>query len=62
MLRRVEEQPADVDSFIQTPYGVAAVRVDGPPAADEDEGLFGSARPTVPVRPPIAICLLPVAF
>ena len=51
MLRRVEGQPADVDSYIQTPYGVAAVRVDEVPAADEDEGLFGSSRATVPVSP-----------
>lgn len=49
MLRRVEEQPADSDSYIQTPYGIAAVRVDEVPAADEDEGLFGSPRATEPV-------------
>ena len=61
MLRRVEEQPADVDSYIQTPYGVAAVRVDEVPAADEDEGLFGSPRPTVPVSP-FVNCPLPFAF
>jgi hypothetical protein len=49
MLRRVEEQPADADSYIQTPYGIAAVRADEVPAADGDEGLFGSPRATEPV-------------
>lgn len=50
MLRKVEEQPADADNYIQTPYGVAAVRLDVAPPADEDDALFGSPPATEPVK------------
>lgn len=52
MLRKVEEQPVDVENYIQTPYGVAAVRVDEAPPKDDDDALFGSPTATEPVNFP----------
>lgn len=38
-----------MENYIQTAYGVAAVRVDEPPPADEDDAMFGSPPATEPV-------------
>lgn len=48
LLRRVQDQPADVENYIQTSYGIAAVRVDEPPPPDEDDAMFGSPPATEP--------------